>query len=240
MLERSVLRGQVLSLGGSDYEPGVGGITFHRRPSLTPHDIVLPPGILERVQRHVAGVVRHRDRLRSCGQHLKRGMLLHGPPGTGKTHTVRYLLGALPDLTIILLAGPSIQFVSEATQMARALAPALVVLEDCDLVAESRDHYPGAQPLLFQVLESLDGLSDDADVAFLLTTNRVDILEPALAQRPGRIDLAVEGAAAGPGCPPKADRVVRARTAVQRFSAGRRRDPDRGHHGLVCQGTRPP
>ena len=45
---------------------------------------------------------------------------------------------------------------------------------------------------LFQVLESLDGLSDDADVAFLLTTNRVDILEPALAQRPGRIDLAVE------------------------------------------------
>jgi ATP-dependent 26S proteasome regulatory subunit len=42
------------------------------------------------------------------------------------------------------------------------------------------------------VLEALDGLSDDADVAFLLTTNRVDVLEPALAQRPGRVDLAVE------------------------------------------------
>jgi ATP-dependent 26S proteasome regulatory subunit len=93
---------------------------------------------------------------------------------------------------VILLAGPSIQFVSEAAQMARALQPALVVLEDCDLVAESRDHFPGAQPLLFAVLEALDGLSDDADVAFLLTTNRVDVLEPALAQRPGRVDLAVE------------------------------------------------
>jgi ATP-dependent 26S proteasome regulatory subunit len=192
MLERSVLRGQVLSLGGSDYEPGVGGITFHRRPSLAPNDIVLPAGVLERVQRHVAGVAHHRDRLRAAGQHLKRGMLLHGPPGTGKTHTIRFLLGTLPDLTVILLAGPSIQFVSEAAHMARALQPALVVLEDCDLVAESRDHYPGAQPLLFEVLEALDGLSDDADVAFLLTTNRVDVLEPALAQRPGRVDLAVE------------------------------------------------
>ncbi|MEU4421811.1 ATP-binding protein [Actinoplanes sp. NPDC024001] len=192
MLLRSVLRGQVLSLGGSDYEPGVGDIVFHRRPALTADQIVLPPGVLDRVVRHVAGVAHHRDRLRAAGQHLKRGLLLYGPPGTGKTHTVRYLLGALPELTVILLAGPSVAFVGDAAQMARALQPALVVLEDCDLVAESRDHHTGAQPLLFVVLEALDGLADDADVAFLLTTNRVDMLEPALAQRPGRVDLAVE------------------------------------------------
>ena len=95
-------------------------------------------------------------------------------------------------LTVILLAGQSIRYVSEAAQMARALQPALVVLEDCDLVAESRDRHPDAQPLLFEVLDTLDGLADDADVAFLLTTNRADVLEPALAQRPGRVDLAVE------------------------------------------------
>ena len=47
-------------------------------------------------------------------------------------------------------------------------------------------------PLLFQVLNEMDGLADDADVAFLLTTNRADLLEPALSQRPGRVDLAVE------------------------------------------------
>jgi DNA polymerase III delta prime subunit len=192
MLQRSVLRGQVLSLGGSAYEPGVGGIVFHRRPTLGADDIVLPAGVLDRVQRHIAGVARHRDRLRAAGQHLKRGLLLHGPPGTGKTHTVRFLLGALPDVTVVLLAGPSIRFISEAATMARALQPALVVLEDCDLVAENRDHHPDAQPLLFEVLEALDGLDDDADVAFLLTTNRAEVLEPALAQRPGRIDLAVE------------------------------------------------
>ncbi|SHN74877.1 AAA family ATPase [Cryptosporangium aurantiacum] len=192
MKRLSVFRGQVLSLGGSDYEAAVGGVTFHRRPTLTPDDIVLPDGVLERVRRHIAGVAHHRDRLRAAGQHLKRGLLLHGPPGTGKTHTVRFLLGALPELTVVLLAGPSIAYVAEAAQMARALEPALVVLEDCDLVAENRDHYAGEQPLLFAVLEALDGLSDDADVAFLLTTNRVEVLEPALAQRPGRIDLAIE------------------------------------------------
>ena len=192
MVRRSVLRGQVLTLGGSDFEPGVGGITFHQRPALTPDDVVLPDGLLDRILRHVAGVARHRDRLRAAGQHLKRGLLLYGPPGTGKTHTVRYLLGALPELTVVLLSGPAIRFVSDAARMARALQPALVVLEDCDLVAENRDLSPGAQPLLFEVLEALDGLSNDADVAFLLTTNRVDVLEPALAQRPGRVDLAVE------------------------------------------------
>jgi hypothetical protein len=50
----------------------------------------------------------------------------------------------------------------------------------------------GEQPLLFQVLNEMDGLGDDADIAFLLTTNRADLLEPALVQRPGRVDLAVE------------------------------------------------
>jgi ATP-dependent 26S proteasome regulatory subunit len=93
---------------------------------------------------------------------------------------------------VILLAGPSIAYVAEAARMARATQPALLVLEDCALVAESRDHHGGDQPLLFAVLEALDGLDDDADVAFLLTTNRVNVLEPALAQRPGRVDLAVE------------------------------------------------
>ena len=47
-------------------------------------------------------------------------------------------------------------------------------------------------PLLFQVLNEIDGLAGDADVAFVLTTNRVDLLEPALAQRPGRVDLAAQ------------------------------------------------
>jgi len=72
------------------------------------------------------------------------------------------------------------------------LQPAIVVLEDCDLVAADRDFSPSGAPLLFEVLDALDGLDSDSDVTFLLTTNRVDILEEALVERPGRVDLAIE------------------------------------------------
>jgi ATP-dependent 26S proteasome regulatory subunit len=72
------------------------------------------------------------------------------------------------------------------------MQPAIVVLEDVDLIATERDPHGSPQPLLFAVLDALDGLDGDADVAFILTTNRVEMLERALAQRPGRVDLAVE------------------------------------------------
>jgi len=57
---------------------------------------------------------------------------------------------------------------------------------------------------LFSLLDAMDGVGADADVTFVLTTNRADILETALADRPGRVDLAVEIPArmhaAGSGC----------------------------------------
>ena len=66
------------------------------------------------------------------------------------------------------------------------------MLEDVDLVAGDRMLPHQGGPLLFELLNELDGMADDADVAVVLTTNRADILEPALAARPGRVDLAVE------------------------------------------------
>lgn len=188
----NTLRGQVLSFVQSDFSPGPGPVRFVRRPDLSRDDVVLPDGLLDRVERQVVGVAEHRDRLVAEGRHLKRGVLLYGPPGTGKTHTVRYLTGALSDFTVVLLAGPAIQFISQACSLARTLQPALIVLEDCDLVAEDRSFTPGGNPLLFSLLDEMDGLGSDVDVCFLLTTNRVDLLETALAQRPGRVDLAVE------------------------------------------------
>jgi hypothetical protein len=50
----------------------------------------------------------------------------------------------------------------------------------------------GSNPLLFEVLNQIDGLGKDVDVTFLLTTNRVDILERALAERSGRVDAAAD------------------------------------------------
>ena len=184
----------------------------------------MPEGVLERVEREVVGIAEHRETLLAAGQHLRRGVLLYGPPGTGKTNTVRYLLSRLPEFTVVLLAGTSIRFIAQACALARMLQPALVVLEDCDLVAEARDYSRGMEnPLLFQVLNEMDGLAQDADVAFLLTTNRADLLEPALMQRPGRIDMAVEvprpTPTAAPACCVSTDRASPVRRIVDEVVA---------------------
>lgn len=188
MVERSVLRGKVLSFQATEYGSDAGA-TFVARPTVAADDIVLPDGVLEEIVQHVITIGAHRDVLQSAGQHLKRGVLLYGPPGTGKTLTVRHLLAATPQTTAVVLTGSSIRFVSAAAEIARTFQPAIVVLEDIDLVAMERLASP--QPLLFEVLDALDGLDGDADVAFVMTTNRVEVLERALAERPGRVDLAV-------------------------------------------------
>ena len=93
---------------------------------------------------------------------------------------------------MIILSGRALGRIREACSVARSLQPAIIVVEDVDLIAEQRDARPGEQPLLFQLLNEMDGLNSGADVTFLLTTNRADLLEPALAARPGRVDLAAE------------------------------------------------
>ena len=143
------------------------------------------------IRRQVVGVAQHHEQLLAAGQHLKRGLLLYGPPGVGKTHTVRYLISQLTDTTIVELTGDALELIGEACSVARTLQPAMIVVEDVDLIAEDRGMHPGQHPLLFQLLNEMDGLAEDADVVFVLTTNRADLLEPALAARPGRVDQAV-------------------------------------------------
>lgn len=191
-LAHNVYRGQVVAFGSEMFGPDQAPLSFQRRPSLPREALVLPPGNLELVEQHVVGITRRRDELRGAAQHLKRGVLLHGPPGTGKTHTVRYLLGRLEKVTVVVLSGDALGAIGPACSIARALQPSVVVVEDVDLIAEHRGMHPGQHPLLFRLLNEMDGLGEDVDVAFVLTTNRADLLEPALAARPGRVDQAVE------------------------------------------------
>ncbi len=188
----NVFRGQVLSFGGEVFGHGQTLLQFHRRAELTSTGLVLPAETLAAVRRQVVEVAQHKQQLLAAGQHLKRGLLLYGPPGVGKTHTVRHLTSSLTDTTVIQLTGNALHLVAEACSVARALQPSMVVIEDVDLIAEDRGMHPGQHPLLFQLLNEMDGLAEDADVVFVLTTNRADLLEPALAARPGRIDQAVE------------------------------------------------
>lgn len=192
-VQHNVYRGQVVSLARR--QPGFGTIVaeFHPRPDVDRSAIVLADGVLDRIEAHVVGIGDQAARLVAAGRHLKRGLLLHGPPGTGKTLSVRYLTARRADATVFVLSGPALGLIGPTCALARSLTPAVVVLEDVDLVAAERT-MPGTgrSPLMFELLNEMEGMADDADVTFLMTTNRPDLLEPALAARPGRIDLAVE------------------------------------------------
>jgi hypothetical protein len=191
MRDGNVYRGRVLSLFVDEMRSLRVG--FHRLGAVDRQSIILPEGLLERVERQTLRFSAHAERLRALGRHMKRGLLLYGPPGTGKTLVTRYVINAMQGRTVLLLTGRGMGLISQSCAMARALQPATVVLEDVDLVAEERTrHDPGCNALLFELLNEMDGLEDDADVVFILTTNRPDILEPALASRPGRIDQAIE------------------------------------------------
>jgi len=193
MRERNVYRGKIVSLDPQQFGFGPQTIiTFHRLPKVTRDDVILPSGVLDRIDRHAIAFSEHADKLVAAGRPIKRGLLLYGSPGTGKTLTIMYLAGRMQGRTVLLTTGRGLGMITAVTQMARILAPSTVVVEDVDLIAQERG-MPGVQtqPLLFELLNEMDGLRDDIDVLFVLTTNRPDILEPALAARPGRVDLAI-------------------------------------------------
>jgi len=200
MRTKSVYRGRVVSL--KQDRMGNVQVEFHRLAKVSREGIILPEKLLERIERQTIRFSEHSKALREQGRHLKRGILLHGPPGTGKTLTAMYLAEAMRGRTVILLTGRGLGAIQQSCAFARALQPAIVILEDVDLVAEERTMREPAcsSPLLFELLNEMDGLSDDADILFLLTTNRPALLEPALAARPGRIDQAFEVPVPDEGC----------------------------------------
>jgi ATP-dependent 26S proteasome regulatory subunit len=186
----SVYRGAVVTLDAHVLEPdGTPRVRFHDIAAVEPDSIILPGELLEVLQRNVVGFFARMEALRRAGRGTRHGVLLHGPPGVGKTLVTRYVARACPGVTVLLLTAYSLQLIRFACRLARLLAPSLVVLEDVDLIAGDRRQQDN--PLLHELMDEMDGLGNNPDCIFLLTTNRPEALEPALASRPGRVDQAI-------------------------------------------------
>ncbi|MBU6452732.1 MAG: ATP-binding protein [Cyanobacteria bacterium REEB67] len=184
----SIYRGKVVSVKVKKYEGP--DVSFHNVPKVESQHLILPESVLEQVTRHTSGFSEHHRLLVSRGQHLKRGLLLYGPPGTGKTLTMMHIITSMPGRTTILVSAGGVHYLEEACSLARSLAPATVIIDDVDLIAEERSFNNGTS-VLFELLNQMDGVGRDSDVLFLLGTNRPEALEPALASRPGRVDQAI-------------------------------------------------
>jgi DNA polymerase III delta prime subunit len=199
----TLYRGKVLSFeAASGYSGMRAAMQVHKLPPVTRDAVVLDDATMARLDRHVFEFDRHRKELNKLGQSTRKGLLLYGPPGTGKTHVIRYIASNLPERTTVLITAEEVRNLTQYMLLARTLQPSIVVLEDVDLVGRSREgmNSPNTEVLLNRLLNEMDGLRDDADVLFVLTTNRPDDIEEALASRPGRVDEAIEIANPNPLC----------------------------------------
>jgi len=147
----------------------------------------LPPVLRERLDAVYLRFKRARGSLEARGVPTQRGLLLCGPPGTGKTSTCRLLHRELPDHTFLSVSMAALGHLEGVFAVARRLAPAVVVLDDVDLYANTREQ-SGVAGLLGNLMAQMDGLTPRDQVDVVMTSNYWSGIEKALALRPGRID----------------------------------------------------
>ncbi|MDH5670334.1 MAG: ATP-binding protein [Nitrospira sp.] len=200
LLEKAVntsasYRGKVLSLEQLQRYTGMStGIAVHKLRPVSREQIILPKKTINLLEHNIIQFARQRPKLRELHMSTKKGVLFYGPPGTGKTHTIHFLAQHLPSHTTLLVTAEQMGLLSEYFTLARLLQPSVLVIEDVDLIARDRTtmNSPCEESLLNKLLNEMDGLKEDAEIFFVLTTNRPETLEAALASRPGRIDQAIE------------------------------------------------
>lgn len=165
-------------------------VNFSSIEPVTDTDIVLADEHLSVLKRNVIDLHQRRAILESNGVPARRGILLHGPPGTGKTFACRFLCHKLEGVTRIFVTGSSLLNVSAVFSFARLLQPAVLFLEDVDLIFASREInlYSSA---LGDLLDQMDGLRSHENISVILTTNAIERLEAAIKDRPGRISQCI-------------------------------------------------
>ncbi len=191
-VQNSVYRRRKIIVRASEKRGQSVAIEFASLTQVPRERVILPEQIFEIVHRAAMKQLDLEDVLRRAGHRTRTAVLLHGPPGTGKTLLLKHLVGTRDDTTTIMLHGFRRGLVREAFRLARYCQPSIVLIEDVDLIAVRRQRSTRGTSLLHELLDELDGLAPESRTVVLMTTNRPDVLEPALASRPGRISQAIE------------------------------------------------
>ena len=197
--EKSIYKNKIIEIsfqqevrdeyGGMEIREKVDPI-FLTLPPVTALDIILDDETHEILERTVMDFHKRREQLVALGLPARRGVLFYGPPGTGKTYTSRFVSNELKSATTIITSGMSLLHVRSVCNIGRMLQPAVIVLEDVDLVYSQRETnaYTTA---LGELMDELDGFKSDDEIIFILTTNSIERVEAAIRERPGRISQCI-------------------------------------------------
>lgn len=169
-----------------------GKITFIESTPKGWDDLALAPELKEEILDNTVNFLRRRKQLSRYGIPRKRGIILAGAPGTGKTLISRVLVNHSTGITC-LASDPALLssegYINALYQIASDLKPSIVFLEDIDMIGQQRleSHYSRGDALN-GLLDIMDGVEDCHDVVTIATTNCPEVLDRALSQRPSRFD----------------------------------------------------
>ncbi|MBW0144126.1 CDC48 family AAA ATPase [Sphingomicrobium clamense] len=168
-----------------------------RRRDVTYDDLGGMTDTIDALREMVELPLRHPELFQRLGVDAPKGVLLHGPPGTGKTMLAKAVANE-SDANFFHIAGPEVmgsaygeseKKLRELFEQASKEAPSIIFIDEIDSIAPKRDRVAGEaeKRLVAQLLTLMDGLEPRQNTVVIAATNRPDAIDPAL-RRPGRFD----------------------------------------------------
>ncbi|MBT8217300.1 MAG: AAA family ATPase [Acidimicrobiia bacterium] len=192
--------------------PSLGAVSLGEMPSYGFERVANLDDVKQRLTEAVIWPIQNPERFESMGIEPPRGILLHGPPGTGKTYVTRALAHEAGAAFFSVkgaelldkFVGESERGVRELFGRARSVAPSIIFFDEFDALAPVRGNSNNSvtDSVVAALLTEIDGVSDRGDVVVIGATNRKDLIDPALL-RGGRLETHILL-----GLPPKASRMA--------------------------------
>jgi transitional endoplasmic reticulum ATPase len=180
-------------------EPSALREVFVEVPDVTWDDVGGLEDTKERLREAIQWPLEYPQVFAQMDMQAAKGVLMYGPPGTGKTLLAKAIANESQS-NFISIKGPELlnkyvgeseKGVREVFEKARSNAPTVVFFDEIDSIAGERGRHSGdsgvGERVVSQLLTELDGLEQLEDVVVIATTNRPDLIDPALL-RPGRLD----------------------------------------------------
>jgi proteasome regulatory subunit len=188
----------------SPRDPAVFGMEIEEAPDVRFSQIGGLDTQVSEIREIVELPLKRPDLFTAVGIEPPKGVLLHGPPGTGKTILAKAVAQST-DATFLRVVGSEFvqkyigegaRLVRELFELAKSKSPAIIFIDELDAIGARR--MDGAtsgdrevQRTLMQILAEMDGFDARGEVKLIAATNRLDMLDPALL-RPGRFDRIIE------------------------------------------------